>query len=923
MSTDTPDGPEGEGSEQSPEQAIALRLIDLPIEDELRDSYLTYAMSVIVSRALPDVRDGLKPSQRRILVAMNDLGLSPTSPRAKCAKIAGETMGNYHPHGQEVIYPTLVRMAQEWNTRLPLVDKQGNFGSVAGLPPAAMRYTEARLSTVAGLMLEDIKLDTVDFVPNYDESRSEPSVLPSKFPNLLVNGSGGIAVGMATSIPPHNLGEVCRGLIALIDNPELSIAELMQYIPGPDFPTGGVICGRTGIMRGYHTGRSTVVLRARTSIEDTGKKTRIIVHEIPYQQARDKVEERIAQLGAEGKISGISAVHNESDLAEPVRLIIDLKRDADPDVVLNQLYKFSPLQDSFSVILLALVDGKPRTLTLKEMLQEFLRHRVTVVRRRTQFLLARARKRKHTIQGLLIAFADIDEVIRVIRSSKTQAEAKERLMGIKAPAAMLARALGPEGFEQFQKERGVAEDYSLTPVQADAILKMTLGQLVNLEQEKLAEEHATLLVEIGEYLVILADPARIYAIIREDLEQLANSRHAEKRKTELSDEEIGDVDLEDLIEEETMVVSISHQGYIKRTPASTYRAQRRGGKGIKGAQADEDDPVEHLFVTSTHDYLLFFTNKGRVYWQKVYNLPALSRESKGRAVVNLLNLDEGETIADCRAVRDFDKPDHCLMMATRKGLVKKTDLAAYSRPMKTGIIAIKLKEDDELVDVVITKPGDEIILATAGGMAIRFSEADARPMGRNTSGVKGVSLSKGDSLVGMVVADPEATLLTACEKGYGKRTPFGPNAAAGEVGPAPEDGEAASAAGEASTDAGGEGEGESSSSFRYRTQNRGGKGLRDIKTTERNGPVVSIVRVDDADELLMMTARGKIQRIKASDVSVIGRNTQGVRIMTLDEGDSLTAVVRVPKDENGGADAGDLGGENGEGSDQPGVMESE
>jgi DNA gyrase subunit A len=922
MSTDNPHDPLEPAPEgASPQEAaIAARLIDLPIEDELRDSYLTYAMSVIVSRALPDVRDGLKPSQRRILVAMNDLGLSPTSPRAKCAKIAGETMGNYHPHGEVVIYPTLVRMAQEWNTRNPLVDKQGNFGSIAGLPAAAMRYTEARLSQVAAMMLDDIKLDTVDFVPTYDSSRSEPTVLPSKFPNLLVNGSGGIAVGMATSIPPHNLGEVCRGLIALIDNPAITISELMQHIPGPDFPTGGILCGRTGVMRGYQTGRSTIVLRARTTIEDTGKRSRIIIHEIPYQQARDRVEERIAQLGAEGKISGIASVDNESDLNEPVRLVVNLKRDADPDVVLNQLYKFSPLQESQSMILLALVDGKPRTLTLKEMLEEFLRHRVSVIRRRTQFLLARARKRKHTVQGLLIAHANIDEVIRVIRSSKTQAEAKERLMQIKAPAAMLRRALGDEGFGQFQAERGVAEDYSLTPVQADAILKMTLGQLVNLEQEKLAEEHATLLTEIGEYLAILGDQARIYAIIREDLEQLAHSRHADARRTQLSDEEVGEVDLEDLIEEETMVVSISHQGYIKRTPASTYRAQRRGGKGIKGAAADEDDPVEHLFVTSTHDYLLFFTNKGRVYWQKVYNLPALSRESKGRAVVNLLNLDEGETIADCRAVRDFDKPDHYLMIATRKGLVKKTALSAYSRPMKTGIIAIKLKEDDELVDVVVTKPGDEVILATAAGMAIRFNEADARPMGRNSSGVKGINLTKGDSLVGMVVADPDATLLTACANGYGKRTPFGPNAAPGEVATLPADGGDANASASelpasslqppASDDA----EGESSSGFRYRTQNRGGKGLRDIKTTDRNGPVVSIVRVDDADELLMMTARGKIQRIKASDLSVIGRNTQGVRIMSMDEGDSLTAVVRVPKDESGAAETAgedDLSSENG------------
>jgi DNA gyrase subunit A len=904
VSTDNPDAPNGDPQEQ----AIAARLIDLPIEDELKDSYLTYAMSVIVSRALPDVRDGLKPSQRRILVAMNDLNLTPGAARVKCAKISGDTSGNYHPHGESVIYPTLVRMAQEWNMRHVLVDKQGNFGSIAGLPPAAMRYTEARMSPFAALMLEDLKLDTVDFVPSYDERHQEPTVLPSKFPNLLVNGSGGIAVGMATSIPPHNLSEVCRGLIALIDNPAISISDLIEHIPGPDFPTGGVIAGRTGIRRGYMTGRSTVVVRARTSIDDSGKRSRILVHEIPYQQTRDAVVLKIAALANEGKISGISEVRDESDLKEPVRLVIELKRDADPDVVLNQLYKFSPLQDTFSIILLALVDGKPRILTLKEMLEEFLRHRVTVIRRRTQFQLARARKRKHTVQGLLLAHANIDEVIRVIRSSKTQQEAKERLMQIKTPGAMLKRALGDEGYEQFQQERGVAEEYTLTPVQADAILRMTLGQLVNLEQEKLADEHNGLLAEIVDLSGILADQARIYAIIREDCEMLIK-RHGDDRRTAISDEEVGEVDLEDLIEEETMVVTISHQGYIKRTPASTYRAQRRGGKGIKGQKTDEDDPVEHLFVTSTHDYLLFFTNMGKVYWQKVYNLPALSRDSKGRAVVNLLNLAEGEQIADCRAVRDFTLPDHYLMMATRKGLVKKTELKAYSRPMKTGIIAIKLKEGDELVDVAIVKAGDEVILATANGMAIRFSEADARPMGRNASGVKGVSLAKGDALVGMVVADPDATLLTACQNGYGKRTPFGPNAVPGEVPTLPEesiDGAAASSDSPASSlqppasdDEAAEGDA-TSSGFRYRTQNRGGKGLRDIKTTDRNGPVVSIVRVDDSDELLMMTARGKIQRIKASDLSIIGRNTQGVRIMSLDEGDVLTAVVRVPVEENEG-----------------------
>jgi DNA gyrase subunit A len=886
--------------ENPQEQAIAARLIDLPIEDELKDSYLTYAMSVIVSRALPDVRDGLKPSQRRILVAMNDLNLTPGAARVKCAKISGDTSGNYHPHGESVIYPTLVRMAQDWNMRHVLIDKQGNFGSIAGLPAAAMRYTEARMSPVAALMLEDLKLDTVDFTPTYDERHQEPTVLPSKFPNLLVNGSGGIAVGMATSIPPHNLGEICRGIIALIDNPSITVPELMEHIPGPDFPAGGIVCGKTAIWRGYETGRSTIIVRATTRIEEyKSDRFRIIVCDIPYQLTRDPVEKRIHELANEGKVPGIAAVRNESDLKEPVRLVIELKKDADPDIVRNQLYKFSPLQDSFSIILLALVDGKPRTLSLKEMLQEFVRHRVIVIRRRTQFLLARARKRKHTVQGLLLAHANIDEVIRVIRASKSQAEAKERLMAIKTPAALIERALGDIGFAQFKQERGTAEEYSLTPVQSDAILKMTLGQLVNLEQEKLVDEHNKLIEQIYEFHGILIDELRIYQIIREDCEEIAR-KHGDERRTQISDEEIGEVDVEDLIEEETMVVSISHNGYIKRTPASVYRAQRRGGKGIKGAKTDEDDPVEHLFVTSTHDYLLFFTNKGKVYWQKVYNLPQLSRESKGRAVVNLLNLAEDEKIADCRAVRDFDKPDHYLMMATRKGLVKKTELKAYSRPLKSGIIAIKLKEDDELVDVAITKPGDEIVLATARGMAIRFNEADARPMGRNTSGVKGITLTKDDHLVGMVVADPDATLLTACEKGYGKRTPFGPNAAPDEISEGAPDDISATAPGSAGgppTEGEDEAEGEASSSFRYRTQRRGGKGLRDIKTTERNGPVIGIVRVSDDDELMMMTARGKIQRVKVSDFNPIGRNTQGVRIMSLEEGDTLAAIVWVPTEE--------------------------
>jgi DNA gyrase subunit A len=886
------------------------KILEMGIEDELKGSYLTYAMSVIVSRALPDVRDGLKPSQRRILVAMNDLNLSPGSARIKCAKISGDTSGNYHPHGESVIYPTLVRMAQEWNMRHTLVDKQGNFGSIAGLPAAAMRYTEARLSSISSSMLDDLKLDTVDFVPTYDERRMEPVVLPSKFPNLIVNGANGIAVGMATSIPPHNLGEICDALIRVIDDPGVSIDELMEIVPGPDFPTGGVVCGRSGIRRGYYTGRSTIIVRARATIEEKGNKFRIIVSEIPFQQTRDRIEEKIHEVVNEGKISGISGCRNESDLEEPVRLVLDLKRDADPEVVLAQLYQFTPLQDTISIIFLALVDGKPRILNFKEMLYEFLRHREAVIRRRTQFLLARARQRKHTVEGLLLAHANIDEVIRVIRSSSSQPEAKERLMQIKTPSALLERALGDEGFAMVVAERGKSEFYTLTPVQADAILRMTLGQLVNLEQEKLGDEHRKLLAEIVEYNRILSDRQNILDIIREDLKELKR-KHADARRTEISGAEIGDVNLEDLIEEEMMVVSITSNGYIKRTPVSAYRAQRRGGKGLTGAKTEDEDPVQHLFVASTHDYLLFFTNKGKVYWRKVYDLPQLARDSRGRAVVNLLNLAEGEKIADCRAIKNFNEPDHYLVMATAKGLLKKTPLAAYGRPMKTGIIAIKLREGDELVDVDVAGPGDELLMATSKGMAIRFRHTDARAVGRNSSGVKGIRLTAGDLVVGMVVVDPDATLLTVCANGYGKRTPFGPNLPPVEGESAPGEGDeddreddVPEVESDASLDEAEEGD-EGPSGARYRTQNRGGKGLRDIKTTDRNGPAIGIASVRDDDEIFMITTRGKLQRIAVSDIGIIGRNTQGVKIMGMDEEDSLVAVKRVPKEE-GGEKEGDV-----------------
>lgn len=758
--------------------------------------------------------------------------------------------------------------------RYTLIDKQGNFGSIAGLPPAAMRYTEARLSPFAAMMLDDLKLDTVDFVPTYDERRTEPVVLPSRFPNLLVNGANGIAVSMATSIPPHNLGEVCDALIMVLDNPDVSIDELMSVMPGPDFPTGGIICGRQAIRRAFHTGRSTIVVRARCQIEESKKgRSRIVISEIPFQQTRDGVVEKIAALVKTDKIKGITGIKDVSDLKEPVKLLIDLRSDADPHVVLNQLYQFSPLQDSFSMIFLALVDGKPRELNVKQLLIEFIRHRSHVLRRRTQYLLVRARRQKHTIEGLLLALADIDRIIQIIRQSKTQAEAKQGLMTVECPAAMMQRALGDEGFAVFQNERGVAAAYTLTPVQAEAILKMTLGQLVNLEQERLGGQYRELLEEIKEYLRILGEDGAIERIIREDLSDIRD-KYADKRRTEITGEELTEVVDEDLIEEENMVVSISHRGYIKRTPVSTYRAQKRGGKGIKGAKIEDEDPIEHVFAASTHDFLLFFSTKGQVYWRKVHQLPQLSRESRGRAIINLLDLDEDERIAECLAIRDFSAEGHYLIMATRKGLIKKTPLSSYGRPRKAGIIAIKLREDDELIDVVVAKTGDEILLSTASGMAIRFDESDARPMGRNTSGVKGITLGETDEVVGMVVVEPEATLLTVCERGYGKRTTFGAKTAA-------------------------EGEEDASSGSRYRTQRRGGKGVRDIKTTERNGKVVGIVPVNNDDQILLMTSRGKLQRLACRDIKSIGRNTQGVRIMRMDDGDFLAAVVKVPPGEEG------------------------
>lgn len=883
----------------------------MDIQDEIRTSYLTYAMSVIISRALPDARDGLKPSQRRILVAMNDLNLGPNSSRIKCAKISGDTSGNYHPHGEGSVYPTLVRLAQNWVMREVLIDKQGNFGSLAGLPPAAMRYTEARMSAVASEMLDDINRDTVDYVPTYDQRLMEPAVLPSRVPNLLVNGSTGIAVGMATSVPPHNLSEVCRAVAILIDKPDCGLDDLLEVLEGPDFPTGGIICGRMGIRQGYLTGRSLITMRARTHFEQEKNQDIIVVTEIPYLETRDRLREKLEEMVRDEKLKGIARIIDLTDRTLPawqVRLHIVVKRDADKDVVLNQLYQYSPLQQTFSVILLALVGNRPQTLTLKEALQEFLRHRVDVIRRRTEFLLAEARKRKHTVEGLLIAQLNIDEVINTIRKAPSRAIAREELQKILVPGELIARALGDKGYGAFQGERGVSDAYTLSQTQAEAIVAMQLGSLAGLERDKLGEEFGKLLEEIFEYLRILSDEANILAIIREEMEMLA-TKYNDKRRTTITDEELTYVDRASLITEETMVVTLSHRGYIKRMGLDTYQAQHRGGRGITGVKAEDDDPIEHLFVASTHDYLLFFTTRGKVFWQKVYDLPLLSRTSKGRALVNLLQLQPDEKIFSCLAVRNFDAERH-LLMATRKGIIKKTPLAAYGRPQKGGIIAIKLEEGDELIDVVIVTKTDDVLLATADGKSIRFSQSDARSMGRNTRGVKGIKLSKGDQVVGMVVANPNMDLLTLCEKGYGKRTPFGFEEPV-LIAETPVDGEGVAVEGvvedespvddvvppDEPDDVEGEGEEAQKSGMRYRRQRRGGKGLINIKTSARNGKVVDVIGITADDEVLMVTSQGKIQRVRARDISQIGRGTQGVTIIRMDEGDTLASIARVPSED--------------------------
>jgi DNA gyrase subunit A len=844
---------------------------DLLIEEEMKDSYLTYAMSVIVSRALPDVRDGLKPSQRRILVAMNDLGLGPRSRFRKCAKIAGDTSGNYHPHGEAVVYPTLVRMAQPFAERYMLVDGQGNFGSIDGDPPAAMRYTEARLPSAAMELLEDMDKDTVDFQSNYDDTREEPTVLPGKFPNLLCNGSSGIAVGMATSIPPHNVTEICDALLKLIDNPEATVRDLMKIVKGPDFPTGGLICGRQGIVSGYATGRGTVTVRARAHTEEgRGGRQSIVVTEIPYGQIKTRIIERIADCVKDGVIEGISDVRDESD-REGMRLVIELKRDADSAVVLNLLYHHTPLQDTFSIINIALDKGRPRTMNLKEILVAYKNHRTEVIRRRTLFMLKKVKAREHILFGLLYSVANIDEIIEIIKKSPDVPTARDRLMK-KAWAFRLTNLPGKKADEANRLLlEATREPLNLSVLQADAILGMRLQQLTGLEVEKLRDEWVEVTRLIAEYEAILRDERLVLNIIAEDLHEM-KEKYGDARRTEIVGD-AQDFDIEDLIAEENCVVTVSHEGYIKRIPLTSYRRQGRGGKGIIGSTAKEGDFVQDMFVASTHDYILFFTNMGQCYWQKVYDIPQLSRQSKGRAIVNLLSMRPGETVANFVAVREFDEKRQ-LVFATALGTTKKTPLAAFSRPKKGGIIAINLEKGDKLIDVAISGGHDEIVLGTRDGMSIRFKETDVRSMGRDTTGVRGIDLRKGDAVVGMSLVDPNATLLTVCENGHGKRTEFG----------------------------------------EYRTQSRGGIGLINIKTSDRNGKVVAMMTVRDGDELMLITHQGQIMRIgvDAESIRPIGRATQGVRVIRLNEGDKLTAVARVAAEEVGEE------GENGNGAEAGG-----
>ncbi len=796
-------------------------ILPLSLEEEMKGSYLTYAMSVIIQRALPDVRDGLKPSQRRILVAMNDLNLGPRSKHRKCAKVAGDTSGNYHPHGESVIYPTLVRMAQPFNMRQTMVDGQGNFGSIDGDPPAAMRYTEARMTDAATDMLNDIDKETVDFVRNYDDTRDEPTVLPAKFPNLLVNGGSGIAVGMSTNFAPHNLREVCQALLLVLDKPETTMADLLGVMEGPDFPTGGVICGRRGIHEAYSKGRGLLTLRARTHFEDvTKQKEAIVITEIPYQVSKSKLATDIAGLVKDGRVTGISDIRDESD-RKGIRLVVELKKDENAQVILNQLFKHTQLQTTFGVQQIALINGKPRTLTLMELLNAYCDHRREVIRRRSRHLLAKAERKAHILEGLITATDNIDQVIKLIRAAKDDDAARTALM----------------------------EEFSLTRIQSDAILRMQLRRLTGLEREKLQDDLGETREEIEYHRTVLTDDNVVKEIIREDIHELME-KFKDERRTSI-EEAAEEINYADLIAEEDVVVTLTHQGYVKRTPLTNYRSQGRGGTGVSGGSVREDDFVKSLFVAGTHDTLLLFSDRGKVYWLKVYELPDLTRISKGKPVNHLVQLDKEEKILNMIRIAEFD--DRNLVFASRLGKIKKTPLEAYSRPMKTGIKAIKINEGDQLIGVNITSGENEIILSTASGMAIRFNESDVRSMCRGAAGVNGIGLGEDDHVVSMTIVVPDGSLLTVCENGYGKITEFGS----------------------------------------YRTQKRGGKGLIDIRTTERNGSVVSARTLSGDRDAMMMTSNGMLVRISLKDVRPIGRNTQGVRLIRVKDGDKVIGLELV------------------------------
>ncbi|MBI5050026.1 MAG: DNA gyrase subunit A [Nitrospirae bacterium] len=794
-------------------------------------SYLDYAMSVIIGRALPDVRDGLKPVQRRILYAMLREGLLPNKKYSKCAGVVGEVLKKYHPHGDSAVYEALVRLAQDFNMRYMLVDGQGNFGSIDGDPAAAYRYTEARLTKLAEEMLADIDKETVDFIPNFDETTEEPVVLPSKVPNLIINGSSGIAVGMATNIPPHNLGEVVDGIIKMIDDPDITIGKLSKMIKGPDFPTGGVIHGTQGIIDAYNTGRGLVKIRARTMVEEDGKTESIIITELPYQVNKARLIEKIAELVREKKIEGISDLRDESN-REGIRVVIELKRGEMAQVALNQLYKHTAMESTFGIIMLAIVNGQPKVLDIKRMLSYFLQHRRDVILRKTKYDMRKAEEKAHILEGLKIALDHLDAVISLIRKSKSPEAALE----------------------------GLVKNFPLTRIQAQAILDMKLQRLTGLEREKIVTDYKDTLKEIEKLKAILASDALVNNIIRQELIEIKKN-YSDPRRTEIT-EETKEITIEDLITEEEMVITISHDGYIKRNPLTLYRSQRRGGKGLMGMETREEDFVEQLFLASTHAYLLFFTNRGRLHWLKVYQIPEAGRAAKGKAIVNLLQLSEGEKTTTVIPVREFHEGLY-LFMATKKGVVKKTSLVAYSNPRSKGINAINLDSEDELVGVRVTDGKKDVILSTKGGLSIRFDEKNVREMGRVAHGVRGIRLQQNDEVVSVDIMsgapseEEKTTLLTVTENGYGKKTV----------------------------------------SEEYRVQSRGGKGIITIKISPRNGKVVGILQVTDEDEIMIIAISGKLIRLKASNISTIGRNTQGVRLINLDEGDKVVSVARVAESE--------------------------